>query len=95
MRIVRDSSISSMKDFENPLSVLFSNQSIYAKQSFDENGNMINIYDRTLDEVANYKYYCMLSNNVEIITNIEPYENYINKYGKNYINNFREENKDV
>ncbi len=31
MRIVRDSSISSMKDFENPLSVLFSNQSIYAK----------------------------------------------------------------
>lgn len=31
MRIVRDSSISSMKDFENPLSVLFSNQPIYAK----------------------------------------------------------------
>lgn len=31
MRIVRDTSISSMKDFENPLSVLFSKQSIYAK----------------------------------------------------------------
>lgn len=31
MRIVRDSSISSMKDFENPLSILFSKQSIYAK----------------------------------------------------------------
>ena len=69
---------------------------IKGPQSFDKNGNMINIYDRTLDDVANHKYYCMLSNNVEIITNIEPYENYINnKYGKNYINNFREENKDV
>lgn len=31
MRIVRDTSISSMKDFENPLSILFSKQSIYAK----------------------------------------------------------------
>lgn len=31
MRIVRDSSISSMKDFENPLSILFSKQSIHAK----------------------------------------------------------------
>ena len=31
MRIVRDTSINSMKDFENPLSVLFSKQSIYAK----------------------------------------------------------------
>lgn len=31
MRIVRDSSISSMKDFQNPLSVLFNKQSIYAK----------------------------------------------------------------
>ena len=31
MRIVRDTSISSMKDFENPLSVLFGKQSIYAK----------------------------------------------------------------
>lgn len=31
MRIVRDTSISSMKDFENPLSILFSNQSIHAK----------------------------------------------------------------
>ena len=69
---------------------------IKGPQSFDENGNMINIYDRTLDDVANHKYYCMLSNNVEIITNIEPYENYVNnKYGKNYINNFRKENKDV
>lgn len=69
---------------------------IKGPQSFDKNGNMINIYDRTLDEVANHKYYCMLSNNVEIITNIEPYENYVNnKYGKNYINNFRKENKDV
>lgn len=31
MRIVRDGSISSMKDFENPLSILFSKQSIHAK----------------------------------------------------------------
>lgn len=31
MRIVRDTSISSMKDFENPLSILFSKQSIHAK----------------------------------------------------------------
>lgn len=31
MRIVRDTSISSMKDFQNPLSVLFNKQSIYAK----------------------------------------------------------------
>ena len=31
MRIVRDSSISSMKDFESPLSILFSKQSIHAK----------------------------------------------------------------
>lgn len=31
MRIVRDTSISSMKDFENPLSILFSKQQIYAK----------------------------------------------------------------
>ena len=31
MRIVRDTSIGSMKDFENPLSVLFSKQSIHAK----------------------------------------------------------------
>lgn len=30
MRIVRDTSIGSMKDFENPLSILF-NQQIYAK----------------------------------------------------------------
>ena len=31
MRIVRDNSISSMKDFQNPLSILFSKQSIHAK----------------------------------------------------------------
>ena len=69
---------------------------IKGPQSFDKNGNMINIYDRTLDDVANHKYYCMLSNNVEIITNIEPYENYVNnKYGKNYLQQFREVNADV
>lgn len=38
----------------------------------------------------------MLSNNVEIITNIEPYENYVNnKYGKNYLQQFKEVNPDV
>ena len=65
-------------------------------QFFDENGKMINIYDRTLDAAANYKYYCMLMNHVDIITNIEPYKNYINnKYGKNYINSFKKEKEDV
>ena len=63
---------------------------IKGPQSFDKTGKMINIYDRTLDDIANYKYYCMLTNNVEIITDIKPYKDYIiNKYGKNYINLYR------
>lgn len=69
---------------------------IKGPQFFDKIGKMINIYDRTLDEIANYKYYCMLTNHVDIITNIEPYKNYIiNKYGENYIDSFRKEKEDV
>ncbi len=61
-----------------------------------ENGKMINIYDRTLDELANQKYLCMLSNNVNIITDISYYNNYIiAKYGEHYIEQFRKEKEDV
>ena len=51
---------------------------------------MINVYDRNLDALSNYKYLCMLSNQVEIINDITVYKNYIiSKYGKNYIKTFK------
>lgn len=64
---------------------------IKGKQFFDKkDGTMINVYDRNLDELSNYKYLCMLSNQVEIINDITVYKNYIiSKYGKNYIKTFK------
>lgn len=52
--------------------------------------NMINPYDRSLDEVYEAKHKCMLANNVKIITNIDEYEKYVNeKYTSDYVKLFK------
>lgn len=51
---------------------------------------------KNVTDKEHYKYLCILENNVHIITDCTKYLNYVNnKYCKNYINNFRKENKDV
>ena len=56
---------------------------------------MICSYDRTKDDLYEAKYQCMIQNNVKIITDIIEYENYINeKYGLNYLIQFKKEKKD-
>lgn len=59
------------------------------------NNKMICSYDRTKDDLYEAKHQCMLDNNVEIITDITLYENYIKeKYGKNYLIQFKKKKKD-
>lgn len=40
-------------------------------QFFDENGKMINPFDRTTDDLYEAKHQCMIANNVHIITNVD------------------------
>lgn len=71
---------------------------IKGKQFFldkDPNKRMICSYDRTKDDLYEAKHQCMIQNNVKIITDITEYENYINeKYGLNYLIQFKKEKKD-
>ena len=55
-------------------------------QFFDEMGNFINPYDRTLDALYKQKYNCMINNGIKIIRDCKIYLNYVKqKYGKNFI----------
>lgn len=68
---------------------------IKGPQFFDEFGKMINPYDRKYDDLYNCKYYCMLTNNVNIITDISLQKTYVeNKYGKNYVKQFKYNKED-
>lgn len=59
-------------------------------KNYDINETMINPYDRTQDAKYEAKHQCMIKNNVKIITDTKIYEDYINnKYGKNYIKQFK------
>lgn len=61
----------------------------------DPTKQMICSYDRTKDDLYEAKHQCMIQNNVKIITDITEYENYINeKYGLNYLIQFKKEKKD-
>ena len=65
-------------------------QELKGPQFFDEYGNFINPYDRSLDEQYNEKYKCMLNNNIEIIKNCNQYIRYVHKkYGKNFISQYK------
>ena len=56
---------------------------------------MINPYDRKYDDLYNCKYYCMLTNHVNIITDISLQKTYVeNKYGKNYVKQFKYDMED-
>ena len=59
-------------------------------KNYDINETMINPFDRTQDAKYEAKHQCMIKNNVKIITDTKFYEDYINnKYGKNYIKQFK------
>ena len=59
-------------------------------QFFNKNGNMICPYNNKYNELYNYKYYCMLANNVNIITDITLQKLYVkSKYGKDYVKQFK------
>ena len=51
---------------------------------------MVCYYDRNKDDLYEAKHQCMIKNNVQIITDISLYKNYIIKhYGKNYLKQFK------
>ena len=57
---------------------------------FDENNNLINPYDNSLSELYKAKQNCMIKNNVDIITDISLYKDYVEKkYTKDFIKLFR------
>ena len=57
---------------------------------FDENNNLINPYDSSLSELYKAKQNCMIKNNVNIITDISLYKDYVeNKYTKDFIKLFK------
>ena len=100
MRIVRDTSISSMKDFENPLSILF-NQSIHAKSrrinstwSLEANSDIKSMrgVDLMSSMIESLQYEMQSEMDREIFKHL------MNKQRFNFIKElvfFREENKDV
>lgn len=59
---------------------------------FNENGILIDPYDRSKDDIAIAKQQCMIKNNV-IILKYEQYKFYLDyvkeKYGKTYIERFK------
>ena len=59
---------------------------------FDDDGNLINPYDRSLDNVAKAKQLCMEEHNVTVLKS-DKYMFYIDyvkeKYGTDYIETFR------
>ena len=56
----------------------------------DSNNRMVCYYDRNKDDLYEAKHQCMIEHNVQIITNISLYKNYIIKhYGKNYLKQFK------
>lgn len=65
---------------------------IKGDQFFDNNGNMINPFDKSENELCSCKYKCMLENHVKILRykDYKIYLNYIEeKYGKKYLEQFK------
>lgn len=65
---------------------------IKGEQFFDKNDEFINPYNPNEKELVNEKLKCMKNNNVVILRwkEMKKYIDYINnKYGKNYLNNFK------
>ena len=59
-------------------------------KNYNINETMINPYDSTQNAKYEAKHQCMIKNNVKIITDTKIYEDHINnKYGKNYIKQFK------
>lgn len=59
---------------------------------FLENGSLVNPFDRSeeTDMLYRAKYECAIEHNVIFITDIEEYKEFVdNKYGRDYIKNFR------
>lgn len=56
---------------------------------FDNNGKMINPFDRSQDGKYEAKHQCMINNQVHIIINCDVYINYVEcKYGKTFKQNY-------
>lgn len=65
---------------------------IKGEQFFDDNGRMINPYDKSKNHIAKSKFECMRENNVMIMRKVEikPYLDYVyNKYGRKYLKTFK------
>lgn len=59
-------------------------------QFFKEDGTMCNPFNNKQDKLYEAKHQCMIRNNVEIITDISLYKNFVeNNYSKDYIKNFK------
>lgn len=57
---------------------------------FFKNDKMINPYDRTQDGLYEAKHQCMIKNNINVITDYNQYEDYVNKkYTKDFLDLFR------
>lgn len=66
---------------------------IKGDQFFDKEGKMINPYSKEKDNKYESKYKCMVDNDVLIMRgiDIQPYLKYVyNKYGRDYLRNFKE-----
>lgn len=64
---------------------------------FDDDGNLINPYDRSLDNIAKAKQLCMEEHNVTVLKS-DKYMFYVDyvkeKYGTDYIESFRYKKED-